>query len=265
MPTARPRTIDAYLATVPAAHRPALRRIRAAVRKAYPEAEESFYYHLPAFRLDGKAFVAFRSSRAHCSIHPLSGTILPQLKEKLAGFSWSRGTLRFTPGKPIPALLLKAILRARAEEIGLSRKKGAARTSPARKGKAKSGAGAKGMKAYPDFDAYLADQIPANRPIIAALRTFVKRKAPTLQEAVKWGNGCWVRGKWPMAYVFSAPAYVQFGFIRGSALKDPKGLLEGDGQYVRHVKVRSLSDIDERAFSALLQQAVRLGHPAERR
>ena len=115
----------------------------------------------------------------------------------------------------------------------------------------------KKMKAYATFDLYLADQSPKNQRIIRALRKFVKRVAPKLQESVKWGNGCWVKGKAPISYVYSASDHVQFGFIRGSALTDPRGLLEGDGQYVRHVKVRTLADIDEAAFGALLRQAAR--------
>jgi hypothetical protein len=111
------------------------------------------------------------------------------------------------------------------------------------------------MKAYATFDAYLADQSTANQSILRALRRFVKRAAPRLEESVKWGNGCWVNGKQPVAYVYSAPEYVQFGFFAGSRLEDPKGLLEGKGQYVRHIKVRKASDIDERAFRSLLKQA----------
>jgi hypothetical protein len=49
---------------------------------------------------------------------------------------------------------------------------------------------------------------------------------------------------------------VQFGFFRGSALEDPLGLLEGKAQYVRHVKVRKVGDIDPKSFGALLRQAV---------
>ena len=113
------------------------------------------------------------------------------------------------------------------------------------------------MKAYASFDDYLADQSKANQPTIRSLRTFVKRTAPSLAESVKWGNGCWVKGKVPVAYVYSAPDYVQFGFFMGSALKDPKKLLEGSGQYVRHIKVRKASDIDGRAFAALLRQAIK--------
>jgi hypothetical protein len=113
------------------------------------------------------------------------------------------------------------------------------------------------MKAYAGFDDYVADQTPLNRSIICALRQFVTHVAPRLSEAVKWGNGCWVGKSGPVAYVYSAPDHVQFGFFRGSSLKDPKGLLNGQGQYVRHIKVRDVSQIDERAFGALLRQAVR--------
>jgi len=60
------------------------------------------------------------------------------------------------------------------------------------------------MKKYPSFDEYLADQSPKNRSIIRALRRFVKRVAPGLQESVKWGNGCWLHGRAPVAYVYAA-------------------------------------------------------------
>jgi len=114
------------------------------------------------------------------------------------------------------------------------------------------------MKAYASFDLYLADQPPRNQRIIRALRRFVRKTAPELVEFVKWGNGCWIKGKVPVSYVYSDTDWVQFGFVHGSRLKDPQKLLEGDGAYVRHVKVRKVADIDERAFAALLRQAVRL-------
>jgi hypothetical protein len=113
------------------------------------------------------------------------------------------------------------------------------------------------MKAYASFDDYLAAQSPRNQAIIRALRKFVRRIAPKLSEAVKWGNGCWIGSKSPVAYVYSDKEFVQFGFFHGASLKDPKGLLEGKGQYVRHIKVRGRSGIDEPAFAALLRQAAR--------
>ena len=111
------------------------------------------------------------------------------------------------------------------------------------------------MKAYASFDDYLADQAPRNRAIIRALREFVKRKQPKLDETVKWGNGCWVGESGPVAYVYAATGYVQFGFFYGALLSDPRALLEGNAKYVRHIKVSDPGDIDERAFAALLKQA----------
>jgi len=113
------------------------------------------------------------------------------------------------------------------------------------------------MKVYASFDQYLAGQTPRNQDVIRALRKFVKRVAPQLQESVKWGNGCWVEGKVPVAYVYSAPDHVQFGFFRGSTLKDPRGLLNGEGKFVRHIKVRKRSDIDEKVLGTLLRQAAK--------
>jgi hypothetical protein len=117
----------------------------------------------------------------------------------------------------------------------------------------------KRMKQYASFDEYLKDQSPKNQAIIRELRRLVKRVEPGLSEAVKWGNGCWVGSSGPVAYVYSAPDYVQFGFFRGSSLNDPRGLLEGKARYVRHIKVRAPSGIDERAFAALLKQAASAG------
>ena len=111
------------------------------------------------------------------------------------------------------------------------------------------------MKKYAGFDEYFADQSQKNRTVIKALRAFVKRVAPKLEESVKWGQGCWLKGDAPIAYVHTEAEYVQFGFYRGSALKDPKKLLEGSGQYVRHIKIREPADIDEEAFGALIRQA----------
>jgi hypothetical protein len=113
------------------------------------------------------------------------------------------------------------------------------------------------MKTYGSFAEYLKDQSPKNQAIIRGLRRFVKRVEPGLSETVKWGNGCWIGSNGPVAYVYSAPEYVQFGFFNGASLNDPKGLLEGKGRYVRHTKVRKPSEINERSFAALLRQAAR--------
>jgi hypothetical protein len=114
------------------------------------------------------------------------------------------------------------------------------------------------MKAYETFDLYLAAQPPKNKTIIRALRAFVKKTAPKLVESVKWGNGCWLKGKVPVAYVYSDKGFVQFGFVLGSKLPDPKKLLEGKGAYVRHIKVHDVYEIDAPTFAKYLRAAIRL-------
>jgi uncharacterized protein YdhG (YjbR/CyaY superfamily) len=109
--------IDQYLAHVPDADRRALERIRGIVMKAYPTAKESTYYGLPAFTLNGKAFIALRSTRRHCSLHPLSGSVVDALADKLANFETSKGTIRFTPDRPLPEPLVRAVLKCRAGEL----------------------------------------------------------------------------------------------------------------------------------------------------
>lgn len=116
------------------------------------------------------------------------------------------------------------------------------------------------MKKYPSFDAYHADQAPLNQAVIKVLRAFVKKTAPKLEEGVKWGNGVWLRDGSPVAYVYSADDYTQFGFFAGARLKDPLKLLEGSGAYVRHIKIYDKKDIKPKAFAALLKQAA----PAKR-
>jgi hypothetical protein len=114
------------------------------------------------------------------------------------------------------------------------------------------------MKAHASFDAYMRAQAPRNQTLIRALRRLVKRTAPGLEETVKWGNGCWTQEQQPVAYVYSRPEYLELGFFAGSALDDPEGLLEGKGQYVRHVKMRTAADTRRSGVVKLLRQAVRL-------
>ena len=81
--------------------------------KAYPTAQESTYYGLPAFTLNGKAFVTFRATKMHCALHPLSGSVIEALGDRLAAFETSKGTVRFTPDKPLPEAAMSEDGRAK--------------------------------------------------------------------------------------------------------------------------------------------------------
>lgn len=113
---ARPRTIDGYLAALSADKRAALQRIREAVRAAAPRAEECISYGLPAFRLDGKPLVAFGAATNHCSFFPMSARTVAAHADELEGYDTSKGTIRFPPGKPLPATLVRKLVLSRIAE-----------------------------------------------------------------------------------------------------------------------------------------------------
>lgn len=113
----KPATIDEYLATLPAQKRVALEKIRAAIRAAAPKAEECISYSMPAFRLNGM-LVGFAAAAKHCAFYPMSATTVAAFQEELAGYDTSKGTIRFPPEKPLPAALVKKLVKARIAENG---------------------------------------------------------------------------------------------------------------------------------------------------
>lgn len=118
------RTIDDYLAALPAGQATALERLRQAIRAAAPGAEESFYYGMPAFRFEGRALVAFAAAARHCALYPLGGRAIEACKRDLSRFDTSKGTIRFQPDHPLPLALIRKLVRVR---IAQNREKGAPR------------------------------------------------------------------------------------------------------------------------------------------
>ena len=113
----RPRTIDEYLAGQDARSRAALQRVRRAILAVAPKAEECISYGMPAFRLNGKLIAGFRAAANHCSFHPMSGTTVATLRTELSEYDTSPGTIRFSARDPLPATLVRRLVKARLAEI----------------------------------------------------------------------------------------------------------------------------------------------------
>lgn len=110
MTATKPKTIDQYLAPLSADQRAALERLRQIIRAAVPRAEEGISYQIPAFRLDGKWFVWFGAGRNHCAIYGVGG----EFQDELADYDTSgKGTIRFQPDHPLPATLVRKMVKAR--------------------------------------------------------------------------------------------------------------------------------------------------------
>ena len=114
----KPKTIDEYLAGVNASQRAALESLRRTIRAVAPKAEEYISYGLAAFRLNGRPLVAFGASANHCAFYPMNSTTVAAFQEQLKSFETSKGTIRFAVDKPLPASLVKKLVKARIAENG---------------------------------------------------------------------------------------------------------------------------------------------------
>lgn len=108
--------VDAFLAAVAEPARSALQTLRSQINAATPGAEELINYGVPMVRLGGRNLVSFGAARAHCSFYVQSPAVMEQFAGDLAGFDTTKGSIHFTPDKPIPAALIRRIVEARIAE-----------------------------------------------------------------------------------------------------------------------------------------------------
>jgi uncharacterized protein YdhG (YjbR/CyaY superfamily) len=129
-----PTTIAEYLRELPADQRRALTTLRAQIKAAAPNAEEYIGYGLAGFKVNGRPLIYMGAAKNHCAIYGARADA--SLSDKLKGFKQSKGTIQFTPDKPIPAAVVKLIVKARlaALEQRVAAKK---KTGPLKKAAAK--------------------------------------------------------------------------------------------------------------------------------
>ena len=114
-PMTKVKTVDEYLARVSDDKRAALQKLRKTIKAAAPRAEECISYQLPAYRLNGM-LVAFGATASHCAFYPMSASTVAAHKEELKDYDTSKGTIRFQPDNPLPASLVRKLVRARIAE-----------------------------------------------------------------------------------------------------------------------------------------------------
>ena len=110
-----PPNIDKYLAALGDEDRAALQRLRGLIKAAAPKAEECISYGIPAFRLNGRMLVGFCAAAKHCSFFPGAHPVRTHQAE-LKAFSTSKGTVRFAVDHPLPAALVRRLVKTRVKE-----------------------------------------------------------------------------------------------------------------------------------------------------
>lgn len=113
-PGATPQTVDAYLAALPEEARATLEKLRKTIKAAAPKATEVISYQIPMYKHHGM-LVGFAAFKNHCSFFPGAKAVATH-KDELKAYKTSKGTIQFPIGKPLPAALVKKIVKTRIAE-----------------------------------------------------------------------------------------------------------------------------------------------------
>jgi uncharacterized protein YdhG (YjbR/CyaY superfamily) len=113
--------IDRYLVPLAPKQRECLQRLRQTIHSAAPGAEEVLSYRIPTIRRDG-GLVAFAAFKDHCSLYVMSYAVLKKFRRELAPYMSGKATIRFTPTAPLPAALVRKLVRARLAENAARRR-----------------------------------------------------------------------------------------------------------------------------------------------
>ncbi len=111
------KSVDAYLAAQPEVARGVLERVRSAIRKAVPGAEEVISYKIPTYKLHGAPVLYFAGWKRHFSLYPATDRLVAAFRDDLAAYEVNKGTIRFPLSEPVPVKLIERIAKFRAREV----------------------------------------------------------------------------------------------------------------------------------------------------
>jgi len=109
------KDVDSYLDALSEEQRGALQKVRETIKTAAPEAAESISYGILAFKYKGRPLIYFGAAKKHCAVY--GGINLDAHKDELNSYDTSKGTVRFSPDKPLPAALVKKLVEAQMKKI----------------------------------------------------------------------------------------------------------------------------------------------------
>lgn len=124
--------IESYIQQFPGNVQEILRRIRKLIQDNAPEAEESFAYGMPAYKINKKPLVYFAAFKNHIGFYATpSGH--SEFQEKLSNYKQGKGSVQFPLDKPIPYKLIERIIKFRVTENSAKTKKVAKKVQTAKK------------------------------------------------------------------------------------------------------------------------------------
>lgn len=212
---AKATTIDEFLAALGKDKQAALQKLRKAIQAAAPQAEECISYGVPTFRLHGKVLVCFGAGANHCAFYTSSGTTVAELQDELKKYDTSKGTIRFPANKPLPATLVRKLVKIRMEKLAGAAKPKRSQTDSA-------------------VSQFMVDLQHPLKKEIEAVRKIILSVSPKISEAIKWNAPSFrtteffatvnLRSKESVQLIFHLGAKVRDITIQ-ERIPDPAGLL----------------------------------------
>lgn len=223
-------TFDEYLAGVEEEKRAALQKLRTTIKSIVPEAEECISYGLAAFRLDGKPLVALGATPNHCAFYLMSGTMVESFRADLEGYDTSKGTVRFSPERPLPVTLVRKLVKARVAE----------NAAVLAKAKSRSAKKPRGEEIEPQTDPavveFLRDLEHPLKKEIEAVRKIILGVSPDIREGIKWKSPSFrtteyfatinLRSEDQVQVILHLGAKVKDNSTSGLTINDPSGLIK---------------------------------------
>ena len=111
--------VNADLTGLEEPKRSTLAALRRSIRTVVPDAEACISYGVPAFRVDGKVVAGFAAFKNHLAYLPHSGDVLARLGDRLDGYEHTSGSLHFPIDEPLPDVLVRSLVDAKLEILGL--------------------------------------------------------------------------------------------------------------------------------------------------
>ena len=111
------KEVDQYLANLEQPKRATLQKMRETIHEILPDAEEVISYGMPGFKQNGKVIAGLAAFTNHLAYLPHSGSVFAQLKDELAGYRSTEGSLHFPIDKPLPKALVKKLIAVRLRQI----------------------------------------------------------------------------------------------------------------------------------------------------
>ena len=111
------KSVDEYIASQPEAVRGILGRVRNAIRKAVPRAQEVISYKMPTYTLYGRRLLYFAVWKQHYSIYAATEQVVAAFQKELVSYEVDKGTIRFPLSEPVPVKLIGRIAKFRAKEV----------------------------------------------------------------------------------------------------------------------------------------------------